>query len=85
MKQATIKDAIIAVLRKEGKSLSAKDIYQKINDGDYYEFGAKNPVHIVSTVLRQHCDGIEVKKSSKVKYFTRLKDGSYSLANINIE
>lgn len=77
MKSRTINQAIIDVLKKEGKALSAKEIYDKIIQFDYYRFRAENPVNIVRIQLRRHCMNLDFPTASPTKYFQVLKDGRY--------
>ena len=73
----TIHEAILKVLQDELRPLSAKWIYQAIENRDYYRFRSENPEHIVLTTLRRRSIGIELARSSKRKSFQVLSDGSY--------
>lgn len=56
----TITDAIVKVLMENSKGLTAKQIYEKIVEKKYYNFGAKNPVGVVSIQLNRFCDGQQI-------------------------
>ena len=49
----TITDAIIKVLTKNTEGLTAKEIYEKILENKFYEFGAKDPIGVVSVQLKR--------------------------------
>ncbi|TYR36155.1 restriction endonuclease [Sphingobacterium phlebotomi] len=57
--------------------LGVKEIYLQIVEKNLYVFKAEDPEHIVRTVLRRHSENINVKSSSKTKYFIFLKDGTF--------
>ena len=40
----TITDAVIKVLENEDEGLTLQQIYDKIIENNYYEFGAKKPL-----------------------------------------
>lgn len=69
----TIVEAIVSVLKKHGKPLSHKDIYDHVIKGGYYSFGAKDPVSVVRVVVRKHCYGINFPSASPRKIFTEVK------------
>jgi restriction system protein len=85
MKNLTIKEAIIKVLKEEKKSLSAKNIYNLIIERDYYRFKAENPPNIVLTLIRRHCIGLDFPSASNKKYFKILDDGTYQLCSDTLE
>ena len=83
MKKRTIRESVIRVLKEEGKPLSAKAIYNKIIEKDYYRFRAENPPSIVLTLIRRHCKGLDFPSASSKKYFQILNDGTYNLIESN--
>jgi restriction system protein len=83
MIKRTIKEAVILVLKEEGKALSSKAIYNKIIEKDYYRFRAENPPNIVLTLIRRHCQGLDFPSASSKKYFQILNDGTYQLFKDN--
>jgi restriction system protein len=79
MNKRTIIEAVIQVLEEEGRPLSAKVIYNKIMERDYYRFRAENPSNIVLTLIRRHSQGLDFPSASPKKYFQFLNDGTYQL------
>jgi len=76
----TINEAIIEVLKKEGKPLLPKEIFTKINDNRLYHFKAQSPENIVRNQLRRHSENIgNLAAASKVKHFVCMEDGKYWL------
>lgn len=73
----TIVEAIKQVMRSKGKPMTVVEIYDAIMDAGLYTFNADNPVHIVRSQIRRHCQGIEFPPASTTKHFTMLQDGSY--------
>lgn len=80
MKERTINDAILEVLRLNRTSLSAKEIYSKVVELDLYQFKSANPYHIVLTQLRRHCVGLNFPTAHKEKHYRILQDGTYDIA-----
>lgn len=70
MKKQTICTAAMEALRKNGKSMSVKDIYDFIVKNNLYEFKAKEPLSILKSTLRKHTLGIETKQKKGISYFT---------------
>lgn len=81
-KGATIKTAIIEVLKKEGEPLRVKEIYRRILEDDLYRFKAANPEHIVRTLLRRHSENLDFPSAKKTKYFVFLNDGSFWMKGV---
>lgn len=79
MKNLTIKQAVIKVLKEAGKPLTSKEIYSQILAKDFYRFKAENPLHIVQIEIRRHCKGIDFPTAHPKKIFQILKDGKYWL------
>jgi restriction system protein len=77
MKKRTISEAAVEALRRSGKPLSAKDIYNVIIEHDLYRFNAENPENIVRVEIRRHCEGIEFPTAKSNKFFQILRDGRY--------
>lgn len=61
-------DAVVIVLKENG-SLTSKEAYEKIIEKGLYNFGAKNPVNVVNSEIRCHCEGLIFPSASPVKYF----------------
>lgn len=74
----TIIEAIVSVLKERGKPLSPKDIYNLILDGNYYSFGAKDPLAVVRGEIRKHCYGVDFPSASPRKIFVEVKTASQS-------
>lgn len=75
----SIVQAAAAVLRKEGRALTAGEIYERIKSGGLYPFKAKNPEQILSQQLRRHCVDVNNATSSKEKWFSSASDGRFQL------
>lgn len=65
----TIVEAITKVLEKEEKNLTSEEIYNGIQKGKLYTFGAKDPKAIVNGTIRRHSVGIDFSTASPIKYF----------------
>ncbi|EXM39896.1 restriction endonuclease [Ruminococcus albus SY3] len=77
-----IVDAVMVVLKENG-SLTSKEAYEKIIDKIIYEFGALNPVNVVNSIIRCHCEGLNFPSSSPVKYFRIVgKKGKHDLYSL---
>lgn len=61
-------DAVVIVLKENG-SLTSKEVYEKIIEKGLYTFGAKNPLNVVNSKIRCHCEGLNFPSASPVKYF----------------
>lgn len=80
MMAKTINEAIIEVLKKEGKPLLPKEIFVKIKENSLYRFKTESPENIVRNQLRRHSENIgNLVAASKVKHFVCLDDGKYWL------
>ena len=84
MKKGTINSAIASALRYANKPLSAKEIYDVIEEQDFYRFRAENPHNIVRVQLRRHCKGLDFPTASKTKHFEILKSGLYWIKDESI-
>ena len=63
-----IVDAVVFVLKENG-SLTSKEVYENIIERGLYNFGAKNPINVVNSKIRCHCEGLDFPSASPVKYF----------------
>jgi restriction system protein len=77
MPKFTIRDAILTVLKKEGKPLKVEEIYAGIAENDLYDFNTDQPIHVVRTRLRRDCEGLDFASANHKKYFQLLTDGRY--------
>lgn len=66
----TIIKAIQEILSLNSDGLTAVEIHKEIVDKGLYEFGAKDPVHVVNGMLRKHCISLDFPTASPVKYFS---------------
>jgi hypothetical protein len=78
MKERTIKEAIIAVLKDKGGEMTASEIYDEIVRKGLYTFMAKDPLAIVKTEIRRSAYGVELKKAHTTKVFKLREDGRVS-------
>ncbi|MBD1899179.1 restriction endonuclease [Coleofasciculus sp. FACHB-64] len=85
MKEGTIVQTIAKVMQIANRSLSISEIYQLITDHDFYKFKADDPVHIVRSQVRRHCEGLNFSSASSKKYFILLKNGTYWLKGAPLE
>lgn len=81
----TIVQAIAQVMRMAGKPLEVTEIYQKIIENNLYKFKADDPVHIVRSQIRRHCEGLDFPSALPTKYFVKAKDRKYWLKNVPFE
>lgn len=77
MKKRTIREAAVMALKRSGRPLSAKDIYNLIIEQDLYRFNAENPERIVEVEIRRHCEGLDFPTAKPTKDFQILRDGKY--------
>jgi restriction system protein len=84
MKNMTIKDAAIEVLKSENTPLSISEIHSKIVEQKLFEFKTKDPQSIVQTAIRRHCDGVDFKTANSKKYFQILVGGKYWIKGVAI-
>ena len=69
MKKRTIREAAIEALKRSGKPLTTKDIFNFIIENDLYRFNAERPEDIVKVEIRRHCIGIEFPTAKKTNIF----------------
>lgn len=87
----TIKESILKSLDDLKSMVTAQEIYQHIIDKKYYEFGAKNPTHIVYGEIRElRINGDtrikRIKFSGKsYKYYLAKYENDLNLEEINIK
>lgn len=87
----TIKESILKSLDDLKSMATAQEIYQHIIDKKYYEFGAKNPTHIVYGEIRElRINGDtrikRIKFSGKsYKYYLAKYENDLNLEEINIK
>lgn len=59
----------VAIVLKENGSLTSKEAYEKIVEKGLYSFGAKDPINVVNSKIRRHCEGLDFPSASPVKFF----------------
>ena len=82
MNKKPIHSVVSEVLARSGKAMSAREIYERIQDERLYEFKARDPVSVVRTQLRRHC--INVKVPTRAKYFRMTDDGLFALLELPV-
>lgn len=65
----TILEAILRIFETEEKTLSSKEITNRIIKNNLYSFNTPNPNSIVRLTLRRHCEGVEFASSRPNKHF----------------
>jgi hypothetical protein len=83
MGKATIKDAVIAVLKTEGIPLLAREITQVIIAKGYFKFNSKDPAGTVSTEIRRHCENSPQSGTREI-LFVKVDNGGYWLSGIPV-
>jgi hypothetical protein len=79
MKNSTIKEAIIQVLKNSKTPLTSKEITQKIIEENLYKFNTDSPTSIVDQTIRRSCDGVDIKASKEAKVFSLAENKKYKL------
>lgn len=79
MDRRTIVEAIIEVMKLAQRPLTVKEAYDAIIEHDLYTFNTDQPVYVVRSQIRRHCQGIDFASASPTKYFA-MRDGAYWLA-----
>lgn len=73
----TITDAVIKVLENEDEGLTLQQIYDKIIENNYYEFGAKKPLDVLRVQIMRYCEDKTISFASDKKAFiSEQKDGT---------
>lgn len=65
----TVVEAITKVLVEKSEIMTAHEIYEEIVKMNLYNFLAMQPINIVNSALRRHCQGINFPSASPIKYF----------------
>jgi len=84
----TVVQAIKKALENNHSGMTASEIHEEIVRRNLYNFLAMQPISIVNSTLRRHCQGIDFPTASPVKHFNLAgkKRGKniYNLINDNI-
>lgn len=76
----TIHQIAADIVKQNGGSMTALQIYQVMSEGGLYEFKAKNPATVVRSQLRRHSKNYDLKNKVGDGIFIMHKDGSFELA-----
>lgn len=80
MEKCTIAQVAIEVLKEAKQPMTAAEITQAILDKGLYTFNTKDPRAMVRGAIERRCEGVNRKNSVVQKYFTKLPEGKYQLA-----
>lgn len=78
MSRRTIVEAIVEVMKLAQRPLTVKEAYDAIVEYDLYTFNTDQPVHVVRSQIRRHCEGIDFTSASPIKHFV-MRNGAYWL------
>lgn len=81
MKERTIAEAAIEVLKDAKEPMTAAEITQVILDKGLYQFNTKDQVGMVRRAIARRCDGYSRKDSVEPKLFQASSDKRFSLIN----
>ena len=79
MKQNTIEEAIVQVLKRTSNGLTPKEIYDKIIEQKLYSFHTEEAVGVVDHTIRKSCVGVNIEVSKEEKLFKQASEGKYKL------
>ncbi len=79
----TIVEAIKAVLSDSPQGLSVEEIFDRIIARGLYSFKAAEPKHVVRSLIRRHCVGLNFPTASPVKYFKEVGESSYAIESLD--
>lgn len=74
----TIVEAIKQAMQEAQRPLTAREAFTAIVDRSFYEFHAKDPLHVVTMQIRRHCAGLEFPSAAPTKHFQIHGDDRYS-------
>src|SRR4051794_3651223 len=74
-----IHQVIAQVLKARGEPMSPREIYDAISGSNLYHFKAHDPLSVVKTQLRRHCEGLNFPSARSTKYFAQAPEGMYRL------
>jgi hypothetical protein len=78
MKERTIAEAAIEVLKEAKEPMTAAEITQAILDKGLYQFNTKDQVGMVRRAISRRCDGYSRKDSLTPKLFKKDDNGNFS-------
>jgi hypothetical protein len=79
MKERTIAEAAIEVLKDAKEPMTAAEITQAILEKGLYQFNTKDQVGMVRRAIARRCEGYERKDSVSPKVFKKLENGSFQV------
>ena len=79
MKERTIAEAVVEVLKAAKEPMTAAEITQVILDKGLYEFNTKDQVGMVRRAISRRCEGYERKDSMPDKIFEKRPSSQYTL------
>ena len=68
-RERTILESVEMVLSQASKAMNYKEIYEEVVRQGLYEFGAKEPEHVLHIEIRRRCEGIDFPTASPIKKF----------------
>ena len=79
MKERTIAEAAIEVLKEAKEPMTAAEITRAILDKGLYEFNTKDQVGMVRRAIARRCEGYAGKDSVSPKNFKKIPEGKFYL------
>lgn len=79
MKERTIAEAAVEVLKASKESMTAAEITQVILDKGLYKFNTKDQVGMVRRAIARRCEGYQRKDSISPKLFEKEANGNFFL------
>jgi restriction system protein len=73
----TINEAIKQVMQDKSAPMTAEEAYRAIIEAGLYEFHADNPEHIVRSMIRRHCEGLDFPSAAPTKHFRLVGENRY--------
>lgn len=73
----TIIEAIKEAMRIHGSPMTIREIYEAIMGAGLYTFHTENPAHVVASLIRRHCKGLNFPSASETKHFELRNDDKY--------
>ncbi|HMN14378.1 MAG TPA: restriction endonuclease, partial [Bellilinea sp.] len=73
----TITEAIKQVMINHGAPMTVNEAYHAIVVANLYEFHADNPLQIVRSQIRRHCEGLDFPSATPTKYFKLIGENRY--------
>ncbi|WP_035991456.1 HTH domain-containing protein [Leptolyngbya sp. KIOST-1] len=81
MKERTIAEAAVEVLKAAKEPMTAAEITQVILDKGLYEFNTQDQVGMVRRAIARRCEGYERKDSMPDKIFEKRPSSKYTVKN----